>query len=88
MNKHQIENGILNNRGNKEYMNNIINSMRPIKEKLDWQMSKFLGDYCKGIEGLKSLDLGGNINLRRFYDHKCSQYREVEHIIKVAKAYS
>ncbi len=88
MNKQQLENDILNHRGDKEYMNNIINSMEPIKMKINWQMNKFLDDYCKGIEGLKALDLGGNVNLRRFYDYKCQQFRDAEHIIKVAKAYA
>lgn len=88
MNKKQIEQGILNNRGNKEYMNNVINSMHPIKEELNWQINKFLDTYCNGIEGLKALDLGGDSALRQFYEHKCQQYRDAEHIIKVAKAYS
>ena len=88
MNKTKIENLIISNRGNREVLNGIAESMLPIKEKTSWKIDKLLKTYCKGIEGLSVFDLGGNVNIRRYYDHLCKQYRDAEHIISVTKAYS
>ncbi len=88
MNFTEIENGILANRGNKEYMDNIIASVSPLKQKYDWQMDKFLSTYIKGVDGLKKLELNNSSPLYRYYQHKTNQYAQIERIIRVAKAFS
>ncbi len=88
MNFKEIETGILANRGNKKYMEDVIASVMPLKEKYDWQMDKFLTTYIRGIEGLKKLELDNSNPLYRYYQYKTNQYAEVERIIRVAKAYS
>lgn len=88
MNFREIEQGILNHRGDKSYMEGVIMSMQPLKEKYDWQMNKFLSKYITGIEGLKKLELDNSNPLYRYYQHKCEQYAAVERIIRVAKAFA
>lgn len=88
MNFTQIENGILANRGNKTYMENVIAMVQPLKEQYDWEMNKFLEDHIRGIEGLKELELDNSNPKHRYYQHKCEQYAAVERIIRVAKAFA
>lgn len=88
MNFIEIEKGILANRGNREYMENIIQSVQPLREKYDWQMEKFLSKYCNGIEGLKKLELDNSNPIHRYYQYKCEQYAAVERICRVAKAFA
>jgi len=87
--KVKLENGMLANRGNKAYMNEIIANMDLIKEKLDWQLTKFLDTYIKPThESIDELSLDTSNPLYRYYNYKCGQYSEVERIIRVAKALS
>jgi hypothetical protein len=88
MNKKDIDNSILTNRGNLEFLDSIIHTMKAYKTKLDWQMDKFLATYCTDIGGLDTLNSMDTANpLVRYYKHKCAEYSWVERTIRVAGAY-
>lgn len=83
----RLETDILNNRGNADFIDSAIVKMTELKEKFDWQMNKFLEQYCGGVIGLQKTDLDTSSPLYRFYNFKCGQYEQVERMIRVAKAY-
>jgi hypothetical protein len=82
-----IDNQILNNKTNHDFLENIVGEMLEYRTKLDWQMEKFLEDHCKGVHGLDQLDHGGSEPHKRYYATKCAEYSEVERAIRVATAY-
>lgn len=83
----QIEQEILENKYNRVLMNAMIWNLNALKEKYDWQLNKFLKDFCPGVEGLKELECDTNNPKYRYYNHKSRQYSEVERMIRVASAY-
>lgn len=88
MNFIEIEKEILRNRGDKTFMDGVIEKVTPLIEKYDWQMNKFLETHCRGETGLKNLELDNSNPIHRYYQYKCQQYNQVERIIRVAKAFS
>lgn len=84
---HSYVQDIVNNKGNDNFLDALINGMESIKQKFDWQMSKFLNDHCKGISGLERLNLDTSSPHYRYYNAKCEQYRNIERIIAIANSY-
>lgn len=87
MNLKNIDNQILANRGNVEVLDSIIDNLIEFRSKLDWQMTKFLNDHCKGVRGIELTDLDSNSPIYRYYNAKTQTYNFVERSIRVAEAY-
>lgn len=87
MNFNIIENTILTHRKDPAFLDKIIEEYTQVKDKLNWQMNKFLNDHCKGVAGIQLTDLDTSSPLYRYYNYKCGQYSSVERIIRVAKAF-
>lgn len=87
MNFKQIDNSILNHRGDASFLDGVIEDMQKYKDKLDWQVNKFLNDHCKGISGIELTDLDTSSPIYRYYNYKCGQYADVARTIRVAKAF-
>jgi hypothetical protein len=83
----KLDQQILNNRGNVAVLDSYIAELKVIKSTLDWQINKFLSEYCKGVTGLALTELDTSSNIYRFYNHKCGQYSQVERLIRIATAY-
>lgn len=82
-----LDNSILSNRGNVPFLDNVINELIEIRNKLDWQMTKFLAEQCKGVRGIELTDLDTSSPIYRFYNAKTTEYNLVERTIRVAEAY-
>lgn len=83
----KLDQQILNNRGNAPFMDRVIEQLKQIRVKLDWQVNKFLTDHCKGVTGVALTDLDSNSPIYRFYNYKCGQYASVERLVRIAEAY-
>lgn len=83
----KLDQQILNNRGNVSVLDGYITTLSEIKKKLDWQIDKFLSEYCRGMTGIALTELDSSNKIYRFYNYKCGQYAQVERLIRVATAY-
>jgi hypothetical protein len=86
-NFNELENTILRHRGQADVISPILYDATRYKEKLDWQLDRFLADHCGGITGINKTDLDTTEPVYRYFNHKCTQYEQVERLIRVANAY-
>jgi hypothetical protein len=81
----EIEQAILNNRGNRVVMNSALWHLNGLKQEYDWQATKFLRDFCS--DGVEKIQLDTTSPLYRYYNFKNQQFGDIERLIRVANAY-
>jgi len=83
----QLDQQILNHRGDTVFLNDTINKLVMYKGKLDVQIQTFLERYCPGVHGIEQTELDASNPVYRYFNHKRMEYAQVERLIRVAKAY-
>lgn len=83
-----IEIKLLRHRGEKEIIAQLVGEVEVLKDELNWQMTKFLTDFCPGLNGLQKIELDTSNPAYRYYNMKCDQYESIERVLRIAKAYA
>ena len=87
LNNPNIDQEIINHRGDIEYMDSIIEESNKQIAELDELLELFLEKYCPGKTGIDILDLDTSNPAYRFYNYQTEKYAKYTRLIKLANAY-